>query len=116
MQNKTSNFKTERLESQILRIFNQTLREEIYDEVIKLATFTAVKLSNDNSHVKAYVDTYDRKNIDHVVEKLNGAKGVFRTALAKNLTIRKAPEIIIVKDESIDQSLKIETILNNLKK
>ena len=114
MQN-SNNFKIERLESQILKIINETLSEEIYDETIKLATFTAVKLTNDNSQVKIYVDTYDRKNIQYVINKLNGARGIFRTALAKNLSIRRVPEIIIVKDESIDQSIKIESILGELK-
>lgn len=113
-QNNRNNYHFEHIQAQILIILNETLKEEIYDEIVKLASFTDVKLSNDYSQCKVYVDTFDRKKINLVVKALNKAKGCFRTMLAKKLTIRKVPSLIFVNDISIDESSKIEKIINDL--
>ncbi len=110
------NFHFHHIQSQILLILNKTLRDEIYDEKIKLATFTATKLTSDYSYCTVYVDTFDRTKINEIVSVLNKAKGVFRTALAKKLTIRKVPQLIFINDCSIDQSKKINEIIDNLHK
>lgn len=110
------NFHFQHIQSQILLILNETLRDEIYDEKIKLATFTATKLTNDYSYCTVYVDTFDRTKINQIILSLNKAKGVFRTALAKKLTIRKAPQLIFINDCSIDHSKRINDIINNLHK
>lgn len=112
---KKNNFSTQRLESDILSIVNKTLLNEIYDQDIRKCSFTGVKLTNDNSYVTIYVDTYDRKQIDYFVKKLTDARGIFRTAIAKNTKTYKTPEVIFKKDESIDNTIKIEKILDNLK-
>lgn len=110
------NFHFQHIQSQILLILNETLRDEIYDEKVKLATFTATKLTNDYSYCTVYVDTFDRTKIDEIVLVLNKAKGVFRTALAKKLTIRKVPQLIFINDCTIDQSKRINEIIDNLHK
>ena len=110
------NFHFQHIQSQILLILNETLRDEIYDEKIKLATFTATKLTSDYSYCTIYVDTFDRTKIENIISPLNKAKGVFRTALAKKLTIRKVPQLIFINDCSIDQAKKINEIIDNLHK
>lgn len=110
------NFHFQHIQSQILLILNETLRDEIYDEKIKLATFTATKLTNDYSYCTVYVDTFNRTKIDEIILVLNKAKGVFRTALAKKLTIRKVPQLIFINDCTIDQSKRINEIIDNLHK
>jgi len=104
----------DRIEADILKIISRTLLEEIYDEELKKASFTGLNLSHDKSLVKVYVDTYDRKQINHLVDKLNEAKGVFRSAIAHKLSIRRVPQIIFVNDESIDNSLKIDSLLDKI--
>jgi ribosome-binding factor A len=44
-----NNYKHERIESDILDVLNHTLTHEIYDQYLKHGSFTAVKLSPDNS-------------------------------------------------------------------
>lgn len=116
MQNHRKNYNHDRIQQTILIIMCNTLRDEIYDPVVKLATFTDLKLTNDYSEARVLVDTYDRKNIDQVVEALTKAKGVFKTALAQQMEIRKIPELIFEKDISIDQSLEIEKLINDIHK
>lgn len=114
MQNHRKNYNHDRTQQTMLIILCNTLRDEIYDPVVKLATFTDIKLTNDYSEARVLVDTYDRKNIDQVVEALTKAKGVFKTALANQLEIRKIPELIFEKDVSIDQSLEIEKLIHDI--
>lgn len=116
MQNHRKNYNHDRTQQNMLIILCNTLRDEIYDPVVKLASFTDLKLTNDYSEARVLVDTYDRKNIDQVVEALTKAKGVFKTALANQLEIRKIPELIFEKDLSIDQSLEIEKLINDIHK
>lgn len=108
------NYHHDRIQQTMLIIMCNTLKEEIYDPVVKLATFTDLRLTNDYSQATVFVDTYDRKRIDEVVETCKKAQGVFKTALAKQLEIRKIPELIFEKDRSIDQSLEIEKIIQDI--
>lgn len=116
MQNHRKNYNHDRIQQTMLIVMCNTLRDEIYDPIVKLATFTDLKLTNDYSEARVLVDTYDRKNVDQVVEALTKAKGVFKTALANQLEIRKIPEIIFEKDVSIDQSLEIEKLIHDIHK
>ncbi|MDR3329942.1 MAG: 30S ribosome-binding factor RbfA [Mycoplasmataceae bacterium] len=109
-----SNHKHEHIESEILNVINHTIKSEIYDESLKHCSFTAVKLSPDYSFATIYVDTYDRSKIEHMLEKLTIAKGVFRSQLAQYMRIRKIPDIRFVKDETIDNSLKIDQLLDKI--
>ncbi|MDR1850980.1 MAG: 30S ribosome-binding factor RbfA [Mycoplasmataceae bacterium] len=109
--NKIKERRLERLQNTILDIFNHTLKYEIYNKEIKMASFTYVKLSPDKINATIYVDTFKRDQIDRVVETLNESVSVFRRALAENLESRKIPNIIFRKDESIDRALYIENLL-----
>ncbi|GHU26303.1 ribosome-binding factor A [Bacilli bacterium] len=109
-----NNYAHERMESQILNLINYTLKNEINDSYIRQCCFTAVKLSLDSSLATVYVDVIDRAKIPQMIEKLNIAKSVFRSNLAHNMNIRKIPDIRFVKDESIDNSLKIDKLLDNM--
>lgn len=114
--NNRKNYHHDRIQQSMLIILGNTLKEEIYDPVVKLATFTDLRLTNDYSQATVFVDTYDRNKIDEVVETCKKAQGVFRTALAKQLEIRKVPELIFERDRSIDQSLEIEKIIQDIHK
>ncbi|MDR0739921.1 MAG: 30S ribosome-binding factor RbfA [Mycoplasmataceae bacterium] len=107
-------FKHQHKESEILNILNHTIKHEIYDDNLKHCSFTAVKLLPDYSLAIISVDTYDRSKIDAMIEKLMIAKGVFRNQLAKNLNIRRIPNIKFVKDVTIDNSLKIDELLDKI--
>lgn len=113
-QNNKKNYHHDHIQKQIMVILNETLRDEIYDQMVKLATFTETRLTSDYSLCTIFVDTYDRKNIDKVIKALEKAKGVFKTQLARKMTIRKIPNLQFIKDQSIDQVIKIEKILQQI--
>ena len=116
MQNNKKNYNHDRIQQTMLIVLCNTLRDEIYDPIVKLASFTDIKLTNDYSEATVLVDTYDRSKIDLVIEALPKAKAVFKTSLAHQMEIRKIPELKFEKDVSIDQSLEVEKIINQLHK
>lgn len=109
--NKIKERKLERLQNTILNIFNNTLKYEIYNKEIRMASFTYIKLSPDRANATIYVDTFKRDQIDKIVTILNDSVSVFRRALAQNLESWKIPNILFKKDEAIDRALQIENLL-----
>jgi ribosome-binding factor A len=109
-----ASFKHAHMESEILNLLNHTIKHDVYDETLKHCSFTSVKLSPDNSLATVYVDTYDRTKIDAMLDKLTHAKGLFRNGLAHYMNIRKIPDIRFVSDTTIDNSLKIDKLLDKI--
>ncbi len=114
--NAKGKYKHLQTESLMLNILNNTLKYEIIDEKLKNVSFTYVRLSGDNSFLDVYVDYWDRSKINNIVNKLNTAKGVFRTAIANKSNLYRAPQVVFHKDETIDNNLKIESILSKINK
>jgi ribosome-binding factor A len=85
--NKIADRRRNRIESQIINILNHTIKYEAYDQELKMISFTYVKLTDDKTLAKVYVDTYNRKNIDRFVKKLNDSASLFKRALASELQI-----------------------------
>lgn len=112
--NRTKNRNKERIENSILNILNNVLKFEIYDIDIKKCSFTFLKLSDDKSYCEISVDTYNRKNIDEYVKKLNNSKSVFKKSLAKELNMWKIPQIHFSKDKIIDRVTKIDEIFKKI--
>ena len=114
--NNSNRIRVERYESRMKECINDFIYHEIYDEKIKLATITYAKLSNDMSIIKFYIDILDRKNIKKIVEYLNERKGLFRTKLAQEFDLRRAPQVIFCVDETFDKVSEIEDIFDNINK
>ena len=113
-QNNKKNYHHDHIQKQIMVILNETLRDEIYDRNVKLASFVETRLSKDYSNCTIFVDTYDRKNIDKVIKALNQAKGVFKTQLARKMTIRKIPNLEFIKDQTVERILNLEKIIKKI--
>ncbi|MDE6476806.1 MAG: 30S ribosome-binding factor RbfA [Mycoplasmoidaceae bacterium] len=109
-----ANHKHEKIESEILNNLNHALKNLINDKLLRMSCFTHVKLLDDYSKIIVSVDYYDGKMLDKVVEQLNIAKGVFRDQLAHNMNIRKIPDILFEKDMTIQNSLKIDELINEI--
>ena len=107
--------KKERLESQIKEIINETIVKEIYDDLIKKATIVDVRLTNDKSIAKIYISCYPKEKTDMVLKKITSATGFFRKMLSMELSLRKVPNLIFVKDNASENYEIIEDILKKIK-
>ena len=105
--------KAERVASIMKRIISEMLTFEISDPEIGFCTVTDVEVTNDLSFAKVYVTFMDNDEHDEEIalKALTKAKGRFRTACAQQLSTRKCPEIIFIKDTSLEQGNRIDAIL-----
>lgn len=103
-------------ESLMLNVLNNTLKYEMNDPIFKMVSFTYVRLSGDKSYLNVYVDTYDHKNLNKILNELNKASGTFRTALAQKTKFYKVPKIIFNEDKTISNSIHIEELINKINK
>ncbi len=86
-----ANYKKEMLESEMKKIITRGF-SELKDPRIKdkMININFVRLSGDKSYLDVYVSSLD-EDVDTIIDVLNNAKGMFRTLIAKNIDIYKAP-------------------------
>ncbi|MCF0217737.1 MAG: 30S ribosome-binding factor RbfA [Malacoplasma sp.] len=110
-----NDIKLKRYESLIADLISNAITKEIYDPLIQLATVHYVTLTKDKSIAKVYISCYDKTMINKILKKINGAAGFFRTILAKNLDLRKAPAVVFFNDETIDRFDEIDALLDQIR-
>jgi ribosome-binding factor A len=74
-------------------------------------TVTEVRISPDLRNATAFVTPLGGEERDQVVAALNRASGYFRRELAREVNLRRVPDIAFDPDTSFDYSNQIEAIL-----
>ena len=107
--------RVERLEQSIKKELAQIIQFEMKNNKKGFITLTDVKLTNDISQAKIFVNIFGEKHDERKgLEILENSKGFIRSELAKRLKIRKTPELIFVIDTSLEQGNRIESILKKI--
>lgn len=112
----TNEIKLARYEEIIKQVLNNVLNYEVTNKIAKNATVTYVKLTNDLSYAKIYIDCLHHENISKIIDNLNLIKGFLRTKVSHALDIYKTPQLVFHIDETIDYANKIESLLNEINK
>ncbi len=107
------NVKIERLNNLFLAELSQIIFKEIKNPIIKTVNLTAVEITNDLSFAKVFY-TCMNEDKDKVLAELNEAKGFLRTKLANTIDIRHTPELIFEYDNSIEDGMNIERIIEKI--
>ncbi|HDP77946.1 MAG TPA: 30S ribosome-binding factor RbfA [Mesotoga infera] len=113
-----STYRREMLESEILKVLTVALSSYTSEkDSLGMASIVRVELTKDKRFATVYVSLMgpdDKKK--KLVEKLNEDKGFFRTAIAKNIRLFKAPEIRFKEDTGIEASLRVAKLLEQIEK
>jgi ribosome-binding factor A len=108
--------RSQRLSVQILRDISELLEPELPGVVPGLVTFTKVKLSDDLRYAKVYFSYLgEEANKERVTDYLNREKKRIRTDVGRKLRVRHIPEIEFRFDPSIEEGIRIEQLLNEIK-
>lgn len=108
--------RSQRLSVQILRDVSELLQADLYTVVPGLVTFTKVKLSDDLRHAKIYYSYLgDVEQRDVLSQHLEQQKGRIRSEVGRGLRVRFVPEIEFKFDPSIEEGIRIEQLLNEIK-
>ena len=111
-------------ENRLNRI-NEELRKEISQiisfelknpDATGLISVTKVKVTPDLKYAKVYISLLNSKNEDKTIEAIQNSSGFIRSLVAKRINLRITPELVFEKDDSMEQGMKIDSILKNLNK
>lgn len=112
-----SKLKVEKLRQTILKELALVIQTELKDNSLGFVTITDVRVTNDLSIATVYVNFLGaEERQDAGLKTLNRSKGFLRTALAKKLTMRKAPDLKFEIDTSLEKGNRIDAILRDIKK
>ncbi len=110
-----SGFKLGRASEDVRRELMDILRGMKDPRVSGLLSIVKIELTNDYSHCKVYVSSLDGyEAAKEAVKVLGKASGFIRHELSGRLTIRKAPELHFIADDSIEHSADIQRILREI--
>ncbi len=114
----SSSYRREMLESEIKKVLMVVLSSYgSHDGSFGMASIVRVELSKDKRFATIYVSAIGNElEKNKLVEKLNEDKGIFRTAIAKNIRLFKAPEIRFKEDKGIEATLRVAQLLEQIEK
>jgi ribosome-binding factor A len=96
---------------------SKMILRELKDPRIGFATVTQVAVSGDLRHAKIFVSLMGNEQQKmQTWEGLKHSLGFIRSELGKRLRLRYTPEITFQLDTSLDHSVKIQELLDRVKK
>ncbi|MGS0764307.1 30S ribosome-binding factor RbfA [Syntrophomonas curvata] len=108
----------ERMAIEIRRIMARIIQEDIKDPRIDFTTvsITRVDVSNDLSHARVYISVLgDDEKQEETMQALQKAKGFIRSELVQAIQVKHAPDLEFRLDHSIEQGIRIASLLDELK-
>ena len=107
--------RSRRIEDQIQRILSDLIRTEVRDPRLSSAIITAVRVSKDLSVAWVYYTvlqaTGRTENLD---DAFASAMGFLRSRLARDLTVRRVPELRFELDETQANARAMEELLDSV--
>jgi len=106
--------RSSRLEEQVQRILSDVLRGEARDPRLHNVIVTDAEVTRDLSLAKVYFAILgDEAEPDEVLAAFAKANGFLRSRLAKELTIRRVPELRYVHDNSGREGDRLEALIEH---
>lgn len=106
--------RNERVAEEVKKVVSEALRTKVDDSDIGMVTVTEVEVTKELETATIYYTSLN-DNEEQVAEGLNRAKGLLRSEVAREIRLRKAPELEFKYDSSIEYGNKIESLLNEIK-
>jgi len=109
--------KARKLEIDLQREVSFIINSKLKDPRIGFVTVTDVKLSPDYHYLDIFVSIMGEERVKNdSIKGLNQCEGFIKKNLKERFRLRIIPDIKFIYDKSIEQGLKITSILENLKK
>ncbi|MBR2934048.1 MAG: 30S ribosome-binding factor RbfA [Oscillospiraceae bacterium] len=102
-----------RINEEIQRELSTLIRSVKDPRVTGMISVTAVDTTPDLKFAKIYISVLDKSDCTQVLKGLKSASGWLRRELGHSLNLRYTPELIFVRDDSIDQGAHILDLLRD---
>jgi ribosome-binding factor A len=100
------------MQREISELIQRELRDPRLDEFISV---TEVSVSPDLRYAKVYVSSIGGQQKEHqILEALNSAGGFLRSELAKNVRLRRMPELHFEWDNSIEKGDRVLRLIDEV--
>lgn len=101
--------KTDRIDAILRKEISRILQFDLKNPHLGFVTVTDVQCTGDLSIAKVYVSFLGKQERnDAGMRILNQSKGFIRSTVAKNVKMRKVPELVFVQDTSLENGNRIE--------
>ena len=108
--------RTERLSAQLKRELSLLLQTRVKDPRVGPVTVTHVRVTSDLTQAKVFVSVLgDAATAKESLIGLRAAAPFLRRELGALMKIRRSPELVFEEDESLDQALRIEELLTEVR-
>ena len=105
-----------RIGEQMLRDISNLFQNELGDDVPGLVTFTHVRVSDDLQHATAFYSVLGKEEQCRLVaEYLARERRHLQHLIGRGLHLRRMPELSFKFDPSIQEGIRIEQLLNEIK-
>jgi len=102
-----------RLSGEMKRVIADIIRKDVKDPRISdLMSVIDVNVTDDLKFAKVYISVYG--DSAPTLEALQSAKGFIRREVGKNIKMRLTPELIFVKDDSIEKGIYMSSLINKV--
>ncbi len=108
-------FRAERMAEEIKKVVSQLLLREIKDPRLSgMVSISDVEVSKDYGYATIYISVPESDNREEVLKAFEGAKGLVRKEVGRQIKLRHVPEINFRLDTSQEYGRHIESILESL--
>ena len=108
--------RVQRLNAQLQREISALLRKEVGDPRVAGVTITRVSITPDLSIARVFVRTLQGgETLAPALDGLEAAAPFLRRGLAGQLRLRRVPELEFMEDHSLEQAMRIESLLHEVR-
>ncbi len=102
-----------RLSGEMKKVISEIIRTDVKDpRISELMSITDVHVTEDLKFAKIYVSDYN--DLDQTLIALQSAKGFIRKEIGKKIKMRIIPELIFIKDDSIEKALYMSSLIDKV--
>ena len=106
--------RSRRIEDQIQRLLSDVIRNDVRDPRLSQAIITAVRVSRDLSVAWVYYSVLQADGeADSLDDAFKSAVGFMRSRLAKDLTVRRVPELRFEFDETGENARAMDQLIED---
>lgn len=113
-----ANVRYDRINEEVKKAISEIVREMKDPRISPMTTIMSAEVTNDLKQAKVRVSVYDKDDAVRAesVAALNRATGFIRHELGNRIDLRALPQLKFTLDNSIEYSVHIAQILNDLNK
>lgn len=109
-----SDFRMDRVNSQLMREISRILMIEVKDDAASLAIVTSVECSRDLKYAKVFFTTLETKNRGTISKALAKSAGFVRKQLGSTLHYRTVPQLTFIYDDTEDKAREMDQLLDRV--